>query len=465
MSKSSKPAPEASAAVQPKTDADLAWLKVLGAPRSGTTVLQQILNTHPGVACLHEYGLQRLIGVVDQLFTAEDQMAENTQVVSRLLEIDEIVASDDCSELTEEERLVAVGARRQARDFHGEREARVQSKMPLMLAPKRSHFSGIARGIVEAVAGKSGVQVVADKTPNYQNYHDDPRLFARYGIRPRHLMIIRHPSDVINSSLARRDNTLAGGDSWHIKTLNHAIREWVDNWEFAAAHVDDDSYLFVKYEDLEADFANQSQRIADFLGVENRFTSLFEAMPKDLRRYALCPEDVAQIEAVIGDIVAAWDKTDLTRLLAEKPVVIRTLSQPLVLRLGGDEDANISLRNFDVAEQQWRWTLGHSASMAFRLEGGRPDSKAWVEFDFYPYFGPRQSFTLVLKAPDGEQVHHELKAADMRGIATRGIVMPAPDGLVRLELIIPYVKQFGEEPVSDLRPVGAQIRVIRAHLM
>jgi hypothetical protein len=444
--------------------AEIVWLKVLGAPRSGTTLVQQILNTHPEVACFHEYTLQRLIATVDQLFEAETAMIQNTHVTCRLKELDDFLAVDD-SALTDMEKKVAQGARRMARDFHGEREARVQEQMPLMLTPRRADFSNIVRGIVWGVAGKAQVSIVADKTPNYQFYHDNPVLFGRYDVRPRHLMILRNPIDVINSSLARRDNTLAGGDAWHIKTLNHAIQEWIANWEFAAAHADDESFLFLKYEDLGDDFPAQSKRIADFLGLKNEFKTFFEHLPPDLQRYAISDHEIGEIEAILGDLPTAWREKDLKVLMAEHPVIVRALSQPVQILLGGDEIVNVSLRNFDVAEEEWRWTLGHSASIRFKILGGHAKSKAWLELDFYPFFGDRGSFTLILRAPGGEQVHHVLNAAEMSGVATRGFVMPAPDGEIDLELVMPYVKQVTDEPVADFRPVGIQVRAVRAHLM
>lgn len=44
-----------------------------GAPRSGTTFLEQLLNSHENVFCLHEYGLARFVNNVSGLFLPEHQ--------------------------------------------------------------------------------------------------------------------------------------------------------------------------------------------------------------------------------------------------------------------------------------------------------------------------------------------------------------------------------------------------------
>src|SRR5947209_20578356 len=51
----------------------ISWVLVSGPPRSGTTLVQQILNSHPEIVCLHEFNLLRLHDILDPLFSVEDE--------------------------------------------------------------------------------------------------------------------------------------------------------------------------------------------------------------------------------------------------------------------------------------------------------------------------------------------------------------------------------------------------------
>lgn len=397
-------------------------------------MLQQVLNTHPAIVCLHEYNLDRLIATVDQLFTID---REQTQDVRAILQ-------------------------------SGENEADILKTASIDYPVLREvDFDSIVHGIIGASSRKSDIAVLADKKPNYHLQGEGDELYRKYGVEPISLMIIRNPLDVINSSIARRNNTLLQIDRWHIRDVHEAIDEWIMNWEYAARHLGDPNFHVLRYDDLDANFGRETERLAEILGVANQFTNLFSRTPLEERVQALTPEELAAVDHCLGPLIARWATSDLTELLASTPRILRDIPDGSTVRFqGGSEAFGVSLTGFSPVEVDWRWTFSPRATITFRVEGGHARSEAWVELELAPYFGGRPEFVLILRGAGGQQAIHVIRPQDMAaGFARCGVLLPAPDGVVELEMIMPRIKERHEEPVADTRRLGVQVRAFSARLL
>lgn len=397
-------------------------------------MLQQVLNTHPAIVCLHEYNLDRLIATVDQLFAIDREQT---------LDIRASVRS-------------------------GENEADILKSANIDYPVLREvDFDSIVSSIIGASSKKSNITVLADKKPNYHLYDEGNDLYEKYGIEPTSLMIIRNPLDVINSSIARRNNTLLQADRWHITNVHQAIDEWITNWEYAASRLDDPNFHILRYDDLGTNFDRESQRLAEILGLDNQFENLFNRPPREERTHALTPAEVAAVGQSLGAMISSWETSDLLSMLRSTPRILRDIPDRSTVKFrGGGEGFGVSLTGFSPVEVDRRWTFASKATITFRITGGQAASEAWVELDVTPFFGGRPEFPLILRGGNGQQAVHMIKVQDMEaGFARCGVLLPAPNGAVELEMIMPNTKERHEEPVTDTRRLGVQLHALTARLV
>jgi hypothetical protein len=187
---------------------------VFGAPRSGTTYLNAILNAHPDVFVTHETRVFAWLHRVLRVVTAQPQML-NTHKAEYLEHL--------------ERTLPDV-----VRSFYRE------------LRPNVVHWG--------------------DKNPHYASPVNDGCLGTILELFPgaRFLHIIRDGRDVV-TSLIRKKNPK--GESW--TTFEQAHEIWLEHVAngraFVAAHPD--ICLQMLYEELIADDVGNARRVFEFLGV------------------------------------------------------------------------------------------------------------------------------------------------------------------------------------------------------
>lgn len=187
---------------------------VFGAPRSGTTYLNAILNAHPDVFVTHETRVFAWLHRVLRVVTGQPQMlnthkAEYVEHLERTLP--EVV-----------------------RSFYRE------------LRPNLKHWG--------------------DKNPHYASPVNEGCLDTIVDLFPgtRFLHIIRDGRDVV-TSLIRKKNPK--GESW--TTFEQAHEIWLEHvangQAFVAAHTD--ACLELRYEDLIGDDVGHARRVFGFLGI------------------------------------------------------------------------------------------------------------------------------------------------------------------------------------------------------
>ncbi len=207
---------------------------VCGAPKSGTTWLQRLLDAHPQVACAGEgHFIERFTAPLSQLVSSYNRQM--------LLEVEEVY-----------EGRPAYGPVNQA------------------------EFDEVARTFIlnRMMSRRAGPEVrwIGDKTPRYTHYLPQlHRLFPAARI----IHIVRDPRDVAVSRMAHSKragapDALTPGTEPYWATVKDAVQLWNeavrDVDAFAAAHPRLVHEL--RYCDLQADPAAETARLFGFLGVD-----------------------------------------------------------------------------------------------------------------------------------------------------------------------------------------------------
>lgn len=232
-----------------------------GPPRSGTTLLADLMNLNPDLAVMMEYELGSLIADISPIFEYE-----------RAVDDVERVLDEQARDLEDVPIDAAVDP---AVDDGGPRYSPLPNLNTLITKisrpyPTIARKAEIAAAIVAASLGKAGPKFVGSKNPLFllSNIYRD--VAATYDV-VRYVFILRDPLFTINSSINRRNRTDAGEDIWHIRSIVEGVCEYIrmifSIFELST-RVDQSSILIIKYEDLAADINRTMSSVSDFLGVE-----------------------------------------------------------------------------------------------------------------------------------------------------------------------------------------------------
>ncbi len=177
--------------------------------------------------------------------------------------------------------------------------------------PHREDFPRLACRLVGEILDKPNLRLIGCKTPNFAERYRSGEIEAVFP-NTRLLFIVRNPRDIVNSSLNRRNLTLAGEDVWNIATANEAVAECRRTLQqiVALLHAHGERSYVVKYEDLCADEGTVLAGVSRFLGLELTPTGL----PNTTWRppNVMTDEESAIFEAEFGPLSAAWRDLRLT---------------------------------------------------------------------------------------------------------------------------------------------------------
>lgn len=202
-----------------------------GAPKSGTTWLQRILDAHPEVCC-----------------SGEGHFVERFSVpVAK-------VVNDYNGLLAAEARQVYEGH-------------------PYYDTIDQTEFDDVVRGFVnKRLTARAGPRTrwVGDKTPGYTRHLDQlHRLFPK----AKFFHIVRDPRDVAVSGMGHRQRTgvadvFTPGSEEHRKTVDATVRNWTEAVTAVDAFAQNHPGLVheLRYRDLHADPFGETARLFDFLG-------------------------------------------------------------------------------------------------------------------------------------------------------------------------------------------------------
>ena len=225
---------------------------VVGFPRSGTTMLEQMLDAHPRLQSMDENPFfDRL---ANKLRTHDPRILEDLSVLRQF----------DCDELRKHYRIMAG----------------------------------------EKIALRADAQLV-DKNPLNMLWLP---LIHRLFPQAKYILCIRHPCDVMLSCYMQnfRSGILAAACE-NLPRLAaayvQAMRCWLDHVAVFQPDV-----LVSRYEDLVADFEPQTRRIADFLGLEDATPMLrFDARARE-KGYIATPSYTQVIEPVNNRAIGRWQR-------------------------------------------------------------------------------------------------------------------------------------------------------------
>lgn len=406
----------------PNPDGRLTWFLVSGAPRSGTTLLQRVLNTHPNVACSHEYSLDRLKTIVDSYFIDEYEFAE---VFAQKMDLPTISPSD-ASTIDEYHHLLNV-------------EASALSGSGFLSPHKKYHGEKFFRAFYQIISGKEKLLAVGDKMPDL-NALAFERLRSQFeGLRI--IYIVRNPLDVVSSSLRRAKMTEKGLDAWLIRDVLSAIRQWQDNWEATARDIvqNPQSTLVVRYEDLVEDFKGVAKSLSTFLGIENQFKELTSRMPSRLRDFAIPDAERVEVEERLGYLIKNWDVTPLPVLLENHPhIITASISSGDTIGAGNEGLFALALREgFHDIERWGCWSRGEGPSVVrFKIEKAPSRATVILKINYTTVVEASRQFAFTVRVKGGERHHFDVFFAPEETEKVAELATEVHNGLIILEITV-----------------------------
>lgn len=236
---------------------------IVGAPRSGTTWLQQLLCSHPSIASPQETHLfHEFLGPLFEKWERQRQWADDAVAAIEL----------------------------------GKAPVRRLVGLPAILDDEQ--FDDLARNFVAAIVDRSleakpGASVVLEKTPSNSMRTD---LIDRLLPGVRFIHIVRDPREVVESLL----DAGPWGGNWAPKGPTRAARMWREHFLGArrAARFGD-RYVEIRLEDLRRDTAGVVARLFEFCGVSAIPDAADATAPSEATvtsgAYALAPRIAARL--------------------------------------------------------------------------------------------------------------------------------------------------------------------------
>ena len=253
------------------------WLVLGGCPRSGTTMLNFALNSHPQIFLANEQNLFKTISISDRLFFREDHVKNR---IPRELSIREKIINDD----EHEKRM----------------KATIQRKL--------SQVSVITSLFESSLIGDNipnGIVYLGDKFPKY--YRWNLKEIEKICQSVKYIHITRSPIYNINSNLFRQEMAKQGKD-WRkhsSASVYDYMKEWILAWNFICKNCEQTNFLHLRYEDIIAAPETEFKKIGEFLDIQPIFnTSKIMATPQD--RDYISDYNMAIIEKYIPQELIDW---------------------------------------------------------------------------------------------------------------------------------------------------------------
>lgn len=222
---------------------------ISGEGRSGTTLTQLILNSHPEITCGPEFHFRSPvnlgIAILNQIELVE-VCKGNYQKAKKMTE--------DKLSLQFVQRMRRFGISEEELSFHIE-EFMQKNASRLKGFGDRAKFIG---DIVETISKKQGTRIVGFKIMRDHFLIRDYRA-AYPGCKVLHLT--RDGRDVAASQLVDHP-------TWGYPDIRTAAKSWAKSARFAINQADDRNFLSVRYEDLVEKSVPTLEKVCGFLGVE-----------------------------------------------------------------------------------------------------------------------------------------------------------------------------------------------------
>ena len=378
---------------------------ISGAPRSGTTMLQKILNTHPEVGCLHEqFGL---LEIINNLTISGKKINKNIQIQQK------------------------------------EHYYRDYPSISVHDIPK------ILKKIWSSVFIDKKLYVIANKIPNVTL--DNSLDYYQYDIKLKHIIILRNPIDVINSSITRRNNANNGLDEWHIYSVEQAIDEWSKNWSFASKNFNNPDFFFVKYEDIFTNFEAFNWKISNFMEIIPNFLNLNDTNIPINSKYILDISDLEMLNNYFGVMIKNWSNLSIKEILDPKirlrhPLVINKLYQI------GLENMPVTFSGFSSFELGWIWSVDRTSEINLKIIKAEMPNKLVLDISIY---GNKMSYIYAKVDQKSWKKYPLINFDGRKGMVEIDISNYQDDIGVDISILFytPVYKKPNDDPKNDQRPL------------
>lgn len=218
------------------------FLLISGCPRSGTTFLNLVLNSHPKVSISNECNLIKLFNNVSEELYKKEIKLNNIGSLERSFSSRENWSMNTI----------------------------------LSFVPKRKNsIKSIIYSYLSNLEKKprENIEVVGDKFPKY--YKQDLEKFSYVNELPIKLIhITRDPIEVVSSMMRRYENSKKGLDKWKaIKSKSEGFSEWIEawNWRSNIRKSKGIDLLDLNYNRCILNPNEMYEVISNFLEIENKF--------------------------------------------------------------------------------------------------------------------------------------------------------------------------------------------------
>lgn len=342
-------------------NSDPTVLFIGGMPRSGTTLLSDLLGFRPEVGLFVELGFQQFLMSMEHLFSYHHLLHGTGKESPAEPSSGEVVAlSYEHSSAAPALSTAPVFELRQ------NKAAAVVRRYP---SPDRK--SALAKAIFQSALDKSNLRIIGCKDPLFYIDHRNEKIAEDFpGIK--YIFMIRSPKGQINSSINRRNLAKIERDSWHIKSVKEAIDEYVYYLSVACSYISNDKLdcMIVIYENLLEGPDGELARIGEFLQIDN-FRDVQEIIGAKTEEIVLSDHEVAQFDARLGELSRAWpsiQRLDQNSLVKALSVGLRPVSGEMITYQGGSERRYLGA-GWSNPDVEGVWTSSEWADLVFVGEG------------------------------------------------------------------------------------------------
>ena len=221
---------------------DYKFLLISGCPRSGTTFINLMLNSHPRVSISNECNLIKLFNNVSEELYKRENKLNNIESLERKL---------------------------------SSRENWSVNTLVSLVPKRKNSIKSIIYSYLSNLEKKTkeNIEVVGDKFPKY--YKQDLEKFSSINELPIRLIhITRDPIEVVSSMMRRYENSKRGLDRWKaVRSTSEGFSEWIEawNWRTNIKQSKCIDLLDLNYNKCILNPNEMYDVISSFLEIENKF--------------------------------------------------------------------------------------------------------------------------------------------------------------------------------------------------
>lgn len=256
-------------------------LLVSGCPRSGTTLMNIVLNTHPEVAITNEINLYSIINNMDNIFFRREKKIKKMIFLEKEIQREKTI-----------------------------RETWNANELLEWIPKKNQCKKNIIYNLCSSIKN-SKINIYGDKTPTY--YRNDLSLLANDLNQDIFVIhISRDPFEVISSIERRIKNSKKNKDYWKsILDLKSAINEWIFAWnsrknlsKFNRVNLLDLNYnAFIKNPKYGVEI------ISNFLNIRNKFD--ISMVNNYELNHSITKNNIIKIAPQLKEIMNIWGKFEI----------------------------------------------------------------------------------------------------------------------------------------------------------